>query len=68
MIEINTRLKTFGEVRELMKCLHDGNVSTSFASHVVWNELKRANIEAEKMRINLEYCELKIDSIRENLS
>ena len=34
-------LETFGQVRDLMKRLHDCNVSTSYAAHTVWKAICR---------------------------
>ena len=37
------QLKTFGQVRDLMKRLHDQNVSTSYAAHAVWKVISNGS-------------------------
>ena len=37
------QLETFGQVRDLMKRLHDQNVSTSYAAHAVWKVLSNGS-------------------------
>lgn len=46
------KLDTFGQVRDLMKRLHDGRVSTSYAAHAVWKILS-SNIDDRRERSEL---------------